>query len=46
MPSEGCWIAVLRNTGLSLVDLFEPVADDPRDAGNPRFWLLVAQLNR
>lgn len=40
------WVAVLRNTGLSLVDLFEPVADDPRDAGNPRFWLLVARLNR
>lgn len=37
------WVALLREAGLVLVDVAEPVAPDPRDAGNPRFWMLVAR---
>ncbi len=37
------WVEQLREAGLELRSLHEPVSPDPRDAGNPRFWILVAQ---
>ncbi|MBN1203454.1 MAG: (d)CMP kinase [Myxococcaceae bacterium] len=39
----GSWVALLREVGLELIALHEPLHEDPRDAGNPRFWLLVAK---
>lgn len=40
------WVAAFVGAGLELVAVREPVSDDPRDGGNPRFWLLVAQKPR
>lgn len=37
------WVEALGKADLRLVDVVEPVAPDPRDAGNPRFWMLVAR---
>lgn len=37
------WFQLLREAGLDLVAIGEPVSSEPRDAGNPRFWLLVAE---
>lgn len=39
----GTWARLLREAGLELVALHEPVSEAPRDAGNPRFWFLVAE---
>ena len=37
------WVRQLRRAGLIVEAVEEPVAPDPRDAGNPRFWMLVAR---
>jgi len=37
------WVRHFRRAGLLLEAVEEPVAADPRDAGNPRFWMLVAR---
>ena len=39
----GSWVRLLREAGLEPIAVHEPVSDHPRDGGNPRFWLLVAQ---
>jgi SAM-dependent methyltransferase len=35
------WVESLNAAGLRLLSVDEPVDDDSRDAGNPRFWVLV-----
>lgn len=37
------WVEQLRDAGLELLALHEPVSPASQDAGNPRFWLLVAR---
>ncbi|MBL8679839.1 MAG: methyltransferase domain-containing protein [Myxococcales bacterium] len=39
----GQWVQLLRDAGFDLVEVCEPVSSDPRDGGNPRFWMLHAQ---
>jgi cytidylate kinase len=39
----GSWVRLLREAGLELIGVHEPLHQDPRDAGNPRFWMLVAK---
>ncbi|HEX5746828.1 MAG TPA: (d)CMP kinase [Archangium sp.] len=39
----GSWVRLLREAGLELIAVHEPVSDHPRDGRSPRFWLLVAQ---
>jgi hypothetical protein len=37
------WVRHFRRAGLILEAVEEPVASDPRDARNPRFWMLVGR---
>jgi cytidylate kinase len=39
----GSWARLLREAGLELLSVHEPVQEDPRDASNPRFWMIVAK---
>ena len=37
------WVEQLREAGLELLAVHEPVSPVSQDAGNPRFWVLVAR---
>ncbi|HLP82101.1 MAG TPA: methyltransferase domain-containing protein, partial [Nitrosomonas sp.] len=37
------WVAYLRSAGLQIISVKEPVLDKTGEAGNPRFWLIVAE---
>lgn len=38
------WIRVVRDAGLNVLSIREPVSLDPRDGNVPRYWLLCAEL--
>jgi cytidylate kinase len=39
----GAWVDLIRNAGLDLLAVREPISNDPRDAGVPRAVLLIAE---
>ena len=38
------WIRVVRDAGLNILSVREPVSLDPRDGNVPRYWVLCAEL--